>query len=374
MDAFKQVEIERMRLGGNQGWRDFFDQHEDTKMRGISWDDATIAERYSGEVGEEWKERLTAQVEGRAYVPGEKKPASTASSATAAKDPSRTGTPLGGSAAAGSRSDSPGAKKVRVDDKYFSKLGAENASRSEHLPPSQGGKYGGFGNMPASEPRAEGSAPTWDELQKDPMAGLTKGFGWFTSTVSRTAKNVNDGYIQPTAKQVGTLATHLLICLGGRMADNINPLRSGPSPTLRSKPTRPQVNLGAWRNRVRAMPTTASTVLSTDHMRAGPITGKRQWTRAGGVSGTTFPTWPTSSEARPRVAGPSARLPWARGEPVPLVALRRQQRRTSGMTGDWLSGDGRGRDLVDKFEACCVLKEHWRVCSTLDLNPLYLID
>ncbi|KAF9881861.1 hypothetical protein CkaCkLH20_01007 [Colletotrichum karsti] len=193
MDAFKQVEIERMRLGGNENWRNFFEQHEDTKMRGISWDDATIAERYSGEVGEEWKDRLTAKVEGKEYVPGEKK----AAPAPVAKPVSRTATPLGGT---DSRSASPG-RKVKVDDKYFSKLGAENASRPDDLPPSQGGKYAGFGSSPMPE-KKDGGMPTVDELQKDPMAALTKGFGWFTTTVSKTAKTVNDGYIQPTAKQL----------------------------------------------------------------------------------------------------------------------------------------------------------------------------
>ncbi|KAK1480533.1 hypothetical protein CCUS01_16191 [Colletotrichum cuscutae] len=193
MDAFKQVEIERMRLGGNENWRNFFEQHEDTKMRGISWDDATIAERYSGEVGEEWKDRLSAKVEGKEYVPGEKKPAP----APAAKPASRTGTPLSNT---NSRAASPG-RKVKVDDKYFSKLGAENASRSEDLPPSQGGKYAGFGSSPMPE-KKESGIPTVDDLQRDPVAALTKGFGWFTTTVSKTAKTVNDGYIQPTAKQL----------------------------------------------------------------------------------------------------------------------------------------------------------------------------
>ncbi|GAO18764.1 uncharacterized protein UV8b_04925 [Ustilaginoidea virens] len=215
MDAFKASEIERMRLGGNEGWKRFFEEHEDTQMRGMSWDDATIAERYSGDVGEEWKERLSCQVEGREYVPGEKKPAaptpavrSTSSPAPAAQRmASRTGTPLSHSP---SRSQSPGQMggggggpggKVRVDDRYFSRLGAENASRSEHLPPSQGGKYAGFGNTPAPAASTQGSIPNLDELQKDPMAALSKGFGWLTSTVSKTAKTVNDGYIQPTAKQ-----------------------------------------------------------------------------------------------------------------------------------------------------------------------------
>ncbi|GAB0138128.1 hypothetical protein EsDP_00006372 [Epichloe bromicola] len=214
MDAFKASEIERMRLGGNEGWKKFFEEHEDTEMRGITWDDATIAERYSGEVGEEWKERLSCKVEGRDYVPGEKKPAAATPAIKAACSPapgaqrsgSRTATPLMHST---SRSQSPGRTggggpggKVKVDDRYFSKLGAENASRSEALPPSQGGKYAGFGNTPDPTPTSQGGIPNLEDLQKDPVAALAKGFGWFASTVTKTAKTVNDGYIQPTAKQI----------------------------------------------------------------------------------------------------------------------------------------------------------------------------
>ncbi|KAI1461271.1 ArfGap-domain-containing protein [Annulohypoxylon moriforme] len=208
MDAFKQAEIERMRLGGNQGWRSFFEQHEDTKMRGLSWDDATIAERYSGEVGEEWKERLGAKVEGKEYVPGERKPTpqpSTNTTKPAPKQISRTGTPLQGVATSGSRTASPNraGTKAKVDDEYFARLGKENASRSADLPPSQGGKYAGFGNTPMSPKSGNGGGlPDLSDVQKDPVAALTKGFGWFTSTVSKTAKGFNDDFIQPTAKQI----------------------------------------------------------------------------------------------------------------------------------------------------------------------------
>ncbi|KAL6881724.1 hypothetical protein HDV57DRAFT_517605 [Trichoderma longibrachiatum] len=206
MDAFKANEIERMRLGGNEGWRKFFEEHEDTQMRGLTWDDATIAERYSGEVGEEWKERLSAKVEGREYVPGEKRPVTAAAAAAASTSPakqgSRTSTPLGGSA---NRSQSPAQQggKVKVDDRYFARLGADNASRPDDLPPSQGGKYAGFGNTPAPDKSSQGGMlPLFDDVQKDPMGALTKGFGWFASTVTKTAKTVNDGYIQPTAKSI----------------------------------------------------------------------------------------------------------------------------------------------------------------------------
>ncbi|GKT98883.1 transcription factor [Fusarium langsethiae] len=194
MDAFKSSEIERMRLGGNERWRNFFDEHEQTKMMGITWDDSTIAERYSGDVGEEWKERLSCKVEGREYVPGAKKPV-----AAPPKPASRTGTPMSGST---NRNESPAASggKVKVDDQYFSRLGADNASRPDHLPPSQGGKYAGFGSTPG--PSQSDNDLGFGDFQKDAVATLTKGFGWFTSTVSKTAKTVNDGYIQPTAKQL----------------------------------------------------------------------------------------------------------------------------------------------------------------------------
>lgn len=206
MDAFKQTEIERMRLGGNDNWKSFFDKHEATKMTGMSWDDATIAERYSGEVGEEWKERLSAKVEGRDYVPGERKQASAKTNTSSA---SRSATPLSGTAnnnnnssnSGGPESPSTSGGKVKVDDKYFEGLGAANAARPDHLPPSQGGKYAGFGNTPAPASQEEG-LPKFDELQKDPLAALGKGFGWFTSTVTKTATSVNKDFIQPTAKQV----------------------------------------------------------------------------------------------------------------------------------------------------------------------------
>lgn len=109
---------------------------------------------------------------------------------------SRSQTPLG------VRTDSPSGGKARVDDKYFAGLGAANASRPADLPPSQGGKYAGFGSTPMENTKPDAKLPGFDDLQRDPVAALTKGFGWFTTTVGKTAKNVNEGYIQPTAAKV----------------------------------------------------------------------------------------------------------------------------------------------------------------------------
>lgn len=204
MDAFKAAEIERMRLGGNKTWKDFFDNADENKMAGTTWDDATIAERYSGDVGEEYKERLSAKVEGKEYVKevGKPKPKPVASqSASAVGSRSQTPSGMGGTASSGG-SGLGEARKAKVDDKYFARLGADNASRPADLHPSQGGKYAGFGSAPPEPVKEQGSLPGFDDLQKDPVAALTKGFGWFTTTVSKTAKTVNDSYITPAAQQV----------------------------------------------------------------------------------------------------------------------------------------------------------------------------
>jgi ADP-ribosylation factor GTPase-activating protein 1 len=168
-----------------------------------SWDDATIAERYSGEVGEEYKERLSAKVEGKEYVPGVKSaPSSMSFGNNTSTTNSRSQTPMGARTDSPSRATSNAGGKVKVDDKYFAGLGAANANRPADLPPSQGGKYAGFGSQPLEQPKSDPKLPGFDDLQRDPVAALTKGFGWFTTTVGKTAKTVNDSYIQPTARQV----------------------------------------------------------------------------------------------------------------------------------------------------------------------------
>lgn len=363
MDAFKAAEIERMRLGGNERWREFFEKHADTELRGISWDDATIAERYGGEAGDEYKERLSALVDGRDYVPGEKK------KAAPAENTNRSTAPLGGSAdgskngggggrfrddpsLGGSRSESPsgGATsggKTRVDDKYFARLGADNASRSEDLPPSQGGKYAGFGNTPAPAPGGAGgntALPSMDELQNNPVAALSKGFGWFASTVTKTATTVNNNYIQPTAKQVCgiyvsvSFDTIISFSTSGILTFTAPKSRSQIR-TLQHRLAILQVRLGERRSREPRAHKPASTDLSRGRT-AGNISkcGKPRSTRPARGSGMTFPTSLNNSRSSSRSQAPLAPRPWARVEAAvqedpEVLRLAKRPKRMNGMIG-----------------------------------------
>lgn len=201
MDAFKVSEVKRMQLGGNKPWRDFFDKHKDNQLAGINFDDATIKDRYDSGVGEEYKERLSAKVEGRDYVPGTKAPGT--ASVTPSGPPSRAQTPAGSrdvsgaGAGAGARSGTPlnGSRKAQ-NEAYFAQMGAANSSRPDGVAPSQGGKYSGFGSEPA--PARQDDADWLGTFQKDPVAGLTKGFGW----LGKSAKSLNDGWVKPNLQKV----------------------------------------------------------------------------------------------------------------------------------------------------------------------------
>ncbi|KAF2100924.1 ArfGap-domain-containing protein [Rhizodiscina lignyota] len=231
MDAFKAAELARMSAGGNAPWRRFFDAHPSNKAAGITFAEETIQGRYDSEAGEEWKERLAAKAEGREYVPlsedAKEKSKAARERAKAGADAaavtsgsrgsgpgSRSQTPLSktrdNGVAGGARTSSPGPGKSALgtgamnagggrkaqNEAYFAKMGAENADRPDHLPPNQGGKFGGFGSEPMPAQRQQGGVQLGD-FQQDPVAALTKGFGWLSATVGKGAKEGYEGWVRP---------------------------------------------------------------------------------------------------------------------------------------------------------------------------------
>lgn len=218
MDSFKPAEISRMELGGNNSWKEFWE----SKKSGQKWGKpgqggdgnamTLVGERYGGDEGEEYKERLGCKVEGREFSGMPVKERKRVESRGV--DPSstaRTSSPLaGGNGGAAAGGQQPRSQKAQNED-FFARKGNENATRPEGLAPSQGGKYGGFGSDPVAAlstsrdgggRSAGGALPGVDDFQSDPVAALSKGFGWLTSTVGKGAKTVNDGWIQPTAQKV----------------------------------------------------------------------------------------------------------------------------------------------------------------------------
>lgn len=80
-----------------------------------------------------------------------------------------------------------------------------NASRPENLPPSQGGRYVGFGSTPSPQPGSSNpnfslssaAAPSLADLQTDPGAALAKGWGFLSTLVTTAARAANETVVQP---------------------------------------------------------------------------------------------------------------------------------------------------------------------------------
>ncbi|THH16415.1 hypothetical protein EW146_g4228 [Bondarzewia mesenterica] len=100
--------------------------------------------------------------------------------------------------------------KKNANETYFSSLGSVNASRPDHLPPSQGGRYQGFGNTPSPQLDSQHpsyglssrAAPSLAELQENPMTALSKGWSMFSSAVVGASRVVNQSIIQPGVERV----------------------------------------------------------------------------------------------------------------------------------------------------------------------------
>ncbi|KAL5379553.1 hypothetical protein DPSP01_008430 [Paraphaeosphaeria sporulosa] len=221
MDAFKGSELARMAAGGNKPFQEFFDSHSSNTKDGRKFDTSSIQERYDSEAGDEWKERLSCKVENREFdksnlpkrLPKKETTAlgSGAPLSGRASGPgSRSGTPLGktrsNDSAGALRSGSPalgtnamGNSQKARNEEYFARMGSQNANRPEGVAPNQGGKYAGFGSEPDHWKKEDDfdKPPALDDFQKDPVAALTKGFGWLGASVSKAGKTGYEGWVKP---------------------------------------------------------------------------------------------------------------------------------------------------------------------------------
>lgn len=193
MDQCKPDEILRMEKGGNTRLNEYFDKHGvDPKL--------PAKQKYDNYVAEDYKEMLTCEIEGREYEPkdhlGESLPSANDVALLIKLDKLAAGV-----------AQAPIQQRRQVDpeqkaknEAYFAELGSKNESRPEDLPPSQGGKYAGFGNTPAPRlalPAGLFAPFTVENLQLDPLGTLSRGWGLFSLAVAKLVSEVNELVIKP---------------------------------------------------------------------------------------------------------------------------------------------------------------------------------
>lgn len=89
-------------------------------------------------------------------------------------------------------------------------MGLINASRPDNLPPSQGGRYQGFGSTPDPPAGSQhpsfgltsAAAPSLSDFQSNPTAALSKGWSLFSAAIAGASRAVSENVIQPGMEKV----------------------------------------------------------------------------------------------------------------------------------------------------------------------------
>ncbi|KAK7470353.1 ADP-ribosylation factor GTPase-activating protein gcs1 [Stygiomarasmius scandens] len=226
MDTWQDDQVKRMQLGGNAPFREFMRSYAPAEQGGYS-DNLSTYDTYHCWAATQYREKLDAMVAGKDWSPSPPSESAAPARPSSAQglrksrttsNRSNTGTSLrngsGSSSPASFGNTSPrgtpdlgSVDQKTANENYFASLGATNASRPADLPPSQGGRYQGFGSTPSpSEHPSYGlssrAAPTLGELQENPMAAFSKGWSLFSSAVAGASRAVNENIIQPGMERV----------------------------------------------------------------------------------------------------------------------------------------------------------------------------
>ncbi|KAI0832637.1 ArfGap-domain-containing protein [Trametes gibbosa] len=236
MDTWQEEQIKRMRLGGNSLFKDFMKTYD--PQTGGYKEGMSSYDTYHSWAATQYREKLDAALAGRPWspsappervgspdsmsVPG--RPSSAQglrkSRASARSNTGRSLRSDSASPASFSNTNSPmpspnpnigGAfDQKSSNEAFFAGLGQANATRSADLPPSQGGRYQGFGNTPTPPPGSQhpsfalssAAAPSLSDLQENPVAALSKGWSLLSAAVAGASRVVTENVIQPGVEKV----------------------------------------------------------------------------------------------------------------------------------------------------------------------------
>jgi len=196
MDKWKDSELNKMKAGSNAKAKAFLEDHTDWNSSApirVKWNTRAAA-LYKDKIltesqGGSWSEETSSAKDFKSTnFPSSSSSSSSSSSAKSRMPPSKSfhngyesGSSGYQSGGAGGQPDFNSDGFKRQKEGFFDRKQAENSSRPEHLPPSQGGKYAGFGSSPNPPPR---SASTNDFMEYG-MGGLTSSLSAFSMGASK---------------------------------------------------------------------------------------------------------------------------------------------------------------------------------------------
>jgi len=190
MDKWKDIELEKMKVGGNKKAKQFLNDQPD-------WSDsANITNKYNSKAAALYRDKVSTEASGKtwseetssaknyksSYIGGTNQASSSSSSSSGVRSSKSYASGMsdyssGGGYQSGGAPDFNSHEFKSQKEDFFSRKQTENAMRREDLPPSQGGKYAGFGNTVIQPPPR--SFSTQDFIGSN-LGGLTSSISNFS--------------------------------------------------------------------------------------------------------------------------------------------------------------------------------------------------
>ncbi|XP_064539965.1 ADP-ribosylation factor GTPase-activating protein 1 isoform X1 [Drosophila montana] len=204
MDKWKDIELEKMKVGGNRNAREFLEDQEDWNER------APITQRYNSKAAALYRDKISTLAQGKSWNQKDAEmrlssnnsygSSSYTSSSSSSSQTRANSTGYGGSSTVGGYQNGGGAYNETggyqqfqtqefkdQKEEFFSRRQMENATRPENLPPNQGGKYAGFGFTREPPPKTQSQ-----ELIDSTLTTLASGWSLFSSNASKLANTAKE--------------------------------------------------------------------------------------------------------------------------------------------------------------------------------------
>ncbi|KAL5290781.1 ARFGAP1 family protein [Megaselia abdita] len=216
MDKWKDIELEKMKVGGNKNAREFLEDEAD-------WNEKLpIQQKYNSKAAALYKDKIATLAQGNSWDYNEATKRLGSSGNSSSFQSSMSHSKSSGSIPSSNYSSSgyqngnggyqqdgyqqfntPEFKDQR--DNFFNKRQEQNSMRPENVPPSQGGKYAGFGYTKDPPPKSQSQ-----EFFDSTLNSLASGWSMFSIGASKVAnvakeKAVTYGNLASTRLKDGTL-------------------------------------------------------------------------------------------------------------------------------------------------------------------------
>nr|CAI5846397.1 unnamed protein product [Callosobruchus analis] len=194
MDKWKDIELEKMKVGGNRTARVFFESQPD-------WEDTmSIQQKYNTKAAALYRDKISTLAQGKSWDE-KKSPAqnytgnligSTRQNASNSySNPSSYQSSNSGECYQGGYQNYNSTEYKNQTEAFFNKKQFENANRRDDIPPSQGGKYSGFGYTMDAPPRSQSQ-----EFVDTAMSSLASGWSFLSSSATKIASKATENAVK----------------------------------------------------------------------------------------------------------------------------------------------------------------------------------